>query len=186
MWWGKVKTRIPTLGVGTNKNVHQFFCGASERKCITFFGIGTPLFRTYRISGKSVHHFFKKRASLFQKTCITFSPETRITNFTNRPPRFRKTVNPKSYITLAGCSERLGHQPHCLVQLRGVSSEENHLHTACLVQTACSQVWLPWGKKGHTPAAFEVDQACTEAKTSKSFTTEKGPFPCQGPSKFIF
>ena len=140
----------------------------------------------YRISGKceslvqkNVHHFFKKRA-------ITFFPDTRITNFTNRPPRFRKTVNPKSYITLAGCSERLGHQPHCLVQLRGVSSEENHLHTACLVQTACSQVWLPWGKKGHTPAAFEVDQACTEANTSKSFTTEKGPFPCQGTPKFTF
>ena len=73
----------------------------------------------------------EKRASLVQKetcitfskkkTCITFSknmhhffPETRITNFTNRPPRFRKTVNPKSFITLAGCSERLGHQPHCI------------------------------------------------------------------------
>ena len=53
------------------------------------------------------------------------------------------------------------------------------LHDSCWIQ-------LHWGKKGHTPAAFEVDQACTEAKTSKSFTTEKGPFPCQGPPKFTF
>ena len=51
------------------------------------------------------------------------------------------------------------------------------LHDSCWIQ-------LHWGKKGHTPAAFEVDQACTEAKTSKSFTTEKGPKSCQGLPKF--
>ena len=160
-------------------------CVAQAKTRASFFRNWTPFCRMYRISGKACMTCSKNCASLVQKGVHHFFPETRIANFTNRP-RFRKTVNPKSYITLAGCSERLGHQPHCLVQLRGVSSEENHLHTACLVQTACSQVWLPWGKKGHTPAAFEVDQACTEAKTSKSFTTEKGPFPCQGTPKFTF
>ena len=152
------------------------------------------LFLNWNPTFPNVSHFRKTCIIFQQKTCITFSKKTCIIFSPKHespisriaPQDFEKNVNPKSYITLAGCSERLGHQPHCLVQLRGISSEENHLHTACLVQTACSQVWLPWGKKGHTPAGFEVDQACTEAKTSKSFTTEKSTFPCQGTPKFTF
>ena len=57
------------------------------------------------------------------------------------------------------------------------------LGSDCML-TGLAWIQLHWGKKGHTPAAFEVDQACTGAKTSKSFTTEKGPKSCQGPPKF--
>ena len=58
------------------------------------------------------------------------------------------------------------------------------LGSDCML-TGLAWIQLHWGKKGHTPAAFEVDQACTEAQASKSFTTKSGPFPCQGPPELI-
>ena len=135
---------------------------SNEKPRITFWGA---------IGGKR-----KKRASLFGgigapfwrmyrvsgKTCITFFKK--VHHFVKNVQHFLpKCESPTSRIA----------QDFEKPSIRQI------LHDSCWIQ-------LHWGKKGHTPAAFEVDQACTEAKTSKSFTTEKGPKSCQGPPKLTF
>ena len=119
-------------------------------------------------SEQQLHHFFGNwgpiltNVSRFRKRCITFFKK-RASLFQKRATLFPKCESPTSRIA----------------QDFEKPSTRQILHDSCWIQ-------LHWGKKGHTPAAFEVDQACTEAKTSKSFTTEKGPKSCQGPPKFTF
>ena len=120
-------------------------------------------------SEKKVHHFCWELGPHFDE-CIAF-PEKRASPFSKNVHHFFKNVQhffPK-------CESPTSR----IAQDFEKPSIRQILHDSCWIQ-------LHWGKKGHTPAAFEVDQACTEAKTSKSFTTEKGPKSCQGPPKFTF
>ena len=82
VWHSNEKPRITFWGA---------IGGKRKKRASLVWGVGAPFWRMYRVSGKTCITFFKKRASLFPKTCNTFS-EVRITNFTNRP-RFRKTFN---------------------------------------------------------------------------------------------
>ena len=120
-------------------------------------------------SEKKVHHLFGELRPHFDE-CIAF-PEKRASPFSKNVHHLFKNVQhlfPK-------CESPTSR----IAQDFEKPSIRQILHDSCWIQ-------LHWGKKGHTPAAFEVDQACTEAKTSKSFTTEKGPKSCQGPPKFTF
>ena len=135
---------------------------SNEKPRITFWGQSGA-------SEKNVHHFLGELGAHFDE-CIAF-PEKRASPFSKNVHHFFKNVQhffPK-------CESPTSR----IAQDFEKPSIRQNLHDSCWIQ-------LHWGKKGHTPAAFEVDQACTEAKASKSFTTEKGPFPCQGPPKFTF
>ena len=100
--------------------------------------------------------------------------------------RFRKSVHHLVQITCITFSKTCNtFCPKCESPTSRIAQDSEKPSTRQILHDSC-WIQLHWGKKGHTPAAFEVDQACTEAKTTKSFTSEKGPKSCQGPPKFTF